>query len=212
LEQKKFDEALVELDLVRKLSEEIRKGTYDPWPVICEYYRGLIFIRNGDFAQAETSASEMRQIAEMKLHDPYYLSHYNGLRAEIRLAQGEGREASSLLMNVLPSIRATFPRFRILDAKTAANLGDKTSALKLLDDTYNLEGMQFAIGGGDFLDFWLERSKLDYYKAKTYEQFGDKSEAIKFYQKAIQNWKNADKDYPPYVEAKERLALLVKGR
>jgi len=211
LEQRKFDEAIVELDLVRKLSEEIRKGTYNPWPVICEYYRGLIFMNSGDYAQAESSASELRQIAEMKLHDSYYLSHYNGLRAEIHLAQGKGREASSLLMNVLPSIRATFPRFRILDAKTAATLGDKTRALKLLDDTYNLEGLQYAMVGGDFLDFWLERSKLDYYKAKTFEQFGDKNEAIRFYRKAVHNWRNADKDYPPYVEAKQRLAILVKG-
>jgi hypothetical protein len=44
-----------------------------------------------------------------------------------------------------------------------------------------------------------------------YEHFGDKAEAIKFYQKALQNWKNADKDYPPYVEAKQRLAALAKG-
>jgi tetratricopeptide (TPR) repeat protein/TolB-like protein len=210
LAQNKIDEALKELEVTRALSEGLRTG-YNPWPAICSYYIGLCYVRKGDFVQAEAKANELSEILQKRLHDSYYFAHYNGLKAEIRLAQNEGQAASSYLSKALPLVRKVFPRMRILESKTFESLGDETSALKMLDDTYNLATSQGNVTGGDFLDFWIERSKLDYYKAKVYERFGNKREAIKFFQKAIQNWKNADKDYLPYVEAKERLALLTKG-
>jgi tetratricopeptide (TPR) repeat protein/TolB-like protein/predicted Ser/Thr protein kinase len=210
LEQNKIDEALEEFEGVRALSEESRMG-YNPWPVVCSYYSGLCYVRKGDFVRAEAKANEMREDLENRLHDSFYFAHYNGLKAEIQLAQNNGQAASSYLSKALSMVRKQFPRMRVLDSKTFASLGDETSALKVLDDTYDRVAAQGNVIGGEFLDFWLERSKLDYYKAKVYEQFGDKAEAIKFYQKALQNWKNADKDYPPYVEARQRLAALAKG-
>jgi len=119
--------------------------------------------------------------------------------------------ASAAMGQVLPMLRKCSPRFRILDAKTFVQLGDKSNALKLYDHTYNSVWIAGSAFGGDFLDFWFERLKLDYYKGQMFEHFGDKAEAIEFYQKAILNWKNADKEYSPYVEVKQRLAVLVKG-
>ncbi len=64
--------------------------------------------------------------------------------------------------------------------------------------------------GGDFLDFWIEQAKLDYYLAMMHEHFGNRSEALSFYQKAVRKWRGADKEYPPYVDARQRLANLTK--
>ena len=66
--------------------------------------------------------------------------------------------------------------------------------------------------GGDYFDFYIERSKLDYYKAKMFEHFGDRENAIKFYKKTISNWRNGDKDYMNFVDAKAQLAKLNGGR
>jgi len=211
MEQNKFEMSLRELQELKSLSELTFKGPFNAWPVICDYYSGLCFAKRGDFAQAEARAVAIRTAAETNIHDLYYLNFYKGLMAEIDLSRARLQEASAAMGQVLPMLRRYSPRFRILDAMISVQLGDKSNALKLYDHTYNNVPIAGSAFGGDFLDFWLERSKLDYYKGQMFEHFGDKAEAVKFYQKAIQNWKNADKDYPPYVEAKQRLAVLVKG-
>jgi len=45
-----------------------------------------------------------------------------------------------------------------------------------------------------------------------YEEFNESVEAINFYEKAISNWRNADKDYVNLVDAKARLAKLRGGK
>ena len=132
------------------------------------------------------------------------------LTAEILAVQGKAREALSSLERVIPMGRDRFPRMRMLDARISASLGDKTRALHLYEGALNRTELSNAGTMGDFLDFWIEQSKLDYYQAKTYEHFGDRAEAISFYRKSVHHWRNADKDYPPYIDAKERLTSLTR--
>jgi tetratricopeptide (TPR) repeat protein len=208
LEQKRFNEALKELEELRSISESTFTGPFNPWPVICDYYAGLCYSGQGEFVQAESKAAEIRKAAETILHDRSYLSYSNGLMAEIELSRTRPQEASAALRLVSPMARMFFPRCRILEARISVQRGDKASALRDYDHMSNLVWIQSSPFGGDFLDFWLERSKLDYYRAQTYEHFGEKAEAIKFYEKAIYNWRNADKDYVNLVDAKARLAKL----
>lgn len=208
LEQHKFEEAVKLLETAKSLSEQVFKSEFNPWPVMCDYYAGLCFIRKGDHAQAEAKAAAIKTAAETKLHDLYYLNLTLGLQAEIELTQGKIREASSSMDKMTHLVRASFPLFRMLDGRISAQLGERMRSQSLYDKTYNLVICQMF----DFADFWLERSKLDYYKAQTYEHFGDKAEAIKFYEKAIYNWRNADKDYVNLVDAKARLAKLRGGK
>ena len=133
-----------------------------------------------------------------------------GLTAEILAGQGKAREALSSLERVVPMGRDRFPRMRILDARVSTALGDKKRALQLYESFRNRTETSNAGTMGDFLDFWMEQSKLDYYQAKTYEHFGDKAEAVSFYRKALHRWRNADKDYPPSMDAKERLTSLTR--
>ncbi|MBI4810426.1 MAG: hypothetical protein HY800_03100 [Ignavibacteriales bacterium] len=189
------------------LSEELRKGTFNPWHFIVEYYSGLCFIHKGDLAQAEAKASAIQSLIE-RYDEPYYSLLYDGLKADIYLSRGKTQEALASMKKVPPWVRTMFPHFRTLNAAILVQLQDKIKALDLYDETYNFILARNSFSGGDLFDFYLERSKLDYYKAKMYEHFGEKAEAIKYYEKAIYDWRNADKDYVNLVDVKARLAIL----
>ena len=66
-----------------------------------------------------------------------------------------------------------------------------------------------SINGGDFFSYFLERSRVYYNIAKLYERMGESSQAIECYEKAINQWKNADEDLPEKIDAKKRLANLM---
>jgi len=211
LEQNHLEEALEEFKKVRILSEETRKGSFNPWPFIVEYYSGLCHLGKGDLAEAEARASAI-QLLTKRYQEPYYSLLYDGLTTNIYLAQGKTKEALASMEKILPWTRAAFPRFRILHAAIQTKLHNKTKALGLYDETYSFILARNTITGGDPLDFYLERSKLDYYKGQMYEEFNESVEAINFYEKAISNWRNADKDYVNLVDAKARLAKLRGGK
>ena len=45
-----------------------------------------------------------------------------------------------------------------------------------------------------------------------YQQTNQPEKAIKEYEKFLELWKNADKDQPELIDAKKRLAVLVKDK
>jgi tetratricopeptide (TPR) repeat protein len=208
-EQDRIDDALKELEAVRSLSREVRKDPQNPWPLVCDYWSGLCLTSHGEYKKAESSASAIRSAAETTIGDAHFLLYYHALRADMLLSQGKPREAMSSLEKVLPLTRMAFPPIRMLDAKVSVELGDRTRAVQLYEGFRNLT---WALGppSGDFLEFWIEQAKLDYYEGRMYERLGEKAQAVSFFQKALANWGNADKDYPPYVDARERLTNLMK--
>jgi hypothetical protein len=107
-------------------------------------------------------------------------------------------------------MRWQFPRIRMIDARVSTELGDGKRASQLYDSFRNFTAASSAVGGGDFLDFWIEQSKLDYYMGMMHEHFGSKAEAVSSYKKALTNWKKADEDYPPCFDARKRLLELTK--
>jgi eukaryotic-like serine/threonine-protein kinase len=52
---------------------------------------------------------------------------------------------------------------------------------------------------------------LLYQHANALDQGGDQISAVKQYRKLLNRWKQADKDFPMYIQAKKRLAVLEKG-
>ena len=203
-------DALKELETVTVLSRIIRTDPSNPWPLICDYYAGLCLAETGDYRRAEAKAEAMRSMIETTLRDTHFLIFYNGLQAEILLRREKPREAAASLDRIAPFARTNFPHLRMLDATIATQLGDRTRALELYEGARNLTQISNAATMGDFLGFWMEQSKLDYYLAKAHEHFGDTAGAISFYQKALHNWRKADKDYPPLFDASAGLARLVK--
>ena len=176
--------------------------------MICDYYSGLSLLRKGDLNGAEARSSAIKNAVETIIHDELYLNYSYDLIGEINLSRGRAIEAVAAIGKLSGLHRRVSPRARMLDARIAVQQGDRAAALKTYDRTYNFVWSATSVFGGDWLDFWIEQSKLDYYKGQMYEHFGDKTEAIKFYEKAIYNWRNADKDYVNLVDAKARLAKL----
>jgi len=209
-EENRVDDALKELEAAKLLSREVRPDPSNPWPVRCDYYAGLALAGRGDHERAEALGSAIRSAAETTNGDPTYLSVSNGLMAEILLSQRKPKQALSCLERILPWMRMQFPRIRMLDARLSAELGDTKRAPQLLDGFRNCTQAEGAEVGGDFLDFWIEQSKLDYYEGRMHEHFGEKAEAVSSYQKSLRNWQNADKDYAPCVDARQRLTNLMK--
>ncbi|HSQ74638.1 MAG TPA: hypothetical protein VLT13_03735, partial [Bacteroidota bacterium] len=207
---KRIADALKELERVTALSKEIRTDPANPWPLICDYYAGLCLAETGDHGRAEAKAEAMRLMIETTLRDTHFLTYYHGLMAEILLHQDKTREALASLDRIIPFARTNFPHLRMLDARIATQLGDRIRALELYGGARNLTQISYSSTMGDFLGFWIEQSKLDYYLAKAHEHFGDKADAVSFYQKALHNWRKADKEYPPFLDASAGLARLVK--
>ena len=44
--------------------------------------------------------------------------------------------------------------------------------------------------------------------ARLYEKMGNREQAVRYYRKALDQWKNADEDMPELVDVKERFAKL----
>lgn len=211
MEQGKFQQALEELRKVKTISEEVNRGTFNPWQFVVEYYSGLCNLRSGEIKQAEANADNLESFIQQQ-NEPFYSFLYQGLIADIELTKGKIKESLSSMEKMQPWSRTRFPRNRILQARIYTDLGDRAKAISLYDETYNyIISRDASMGGGPSMDFYIERSKLDYYKAQMYQHFNDKPNAIKFYEKAISDWRNGDKDYVNLVDAKAQLAKLKGG-
>jgi hypothetical protein len=130
--------------------------------------------------------------------------------AQILLAEKHPQEAQAAFGQIYPTVRMYFPRFRTLEANIRAALGDQGHAVQLLERTCNLTILEMSNFGGDPFDFWLLQTSIDYSLGKLYEGSGNMSEARAHYQKSLQAWEHADKDYPPYVDAKQQMTRLMK--
>ena len=71
----------------------------------------------------------------------------------------------------------------------------------------NVEGRRSYMGG-DFFFYFHERSMVNYNIARSYEQLGDRKQAVLYYEKALDQWKNADDDLPEPHDARARLTKL----
>jgi hypothetical protein len=49
---------------------------------------------------------------------------------------------------------------------------------------------------------------MNYRLGQLHEQQGNKSRAIEYFEKALEQWKDADEDLPELLDARERLARL----
>jgi len=62
--------------------------------------------------------------------------------------------------------------------------------------------------GWEAQEYWIQ---AHYQLGKIYEEKGDVEKAIKYYQRFLDIWKDADPDIPILMDAKKRLAA-IKGQ
>ena len=208
LEQERHREALKQLDAMRTLVRADRQHGSSGWLLLIDYIAGLCHVSAGNLAEAERCAAAIRTLAERTLGDAHFLFYSDGLESEIHLAGGQTRAALIALDRIFPFVRSRFPRIRILDARVAMALGERKNAFTAYHGFRNAVWAENSGQGGDFCDFWLEQSKLDYYIGLMHEQFRETPQALEAYNNALVRWSRADPDFPPAVDARRRRGKL----
>jgi tetratricopeptide (TPR) repeat protein len=174
-----------------------------------EYVAGTAMVQKGDFGEARNRAENIKQLVEHEGYDTFYLDFYYMLLAEMHLARGEVDAATSAKDRVSYVPVRSNPRYQILLADIQARTGDISGAMDTQQRFYSYHIYTSRPWyGGDPFDYFLACSRVNYRLGKLYEQQGDESRAVEYYEKALEQWKNADEDFPELLDAKARLARL----
>lgn len=204
--QGNYTAALQAISDAKQFSAKVYPGAFNPVPIWAEYLAGRAYVKKGEYSEAESRAAKMRQMIEGDKYDGF-LGFFYLLQAEVHVARGNG-EAALKALNEAPGLRNHCPRYRALLAETHRLLNDVESAITeylAFDDAIHLRNYDF---GGDYFDYFYERSKVNFHLARLYEKKGETSKASEFYSKALAQWKHAGEELPELIEAKTRLANL----
>ena len=207
LAQGKKEEALDSFSNGEEVSKIIFKGTFNPAPVISAYYRGLVYVKDADFKNAELTGEKIKSLIKTNHLDSSFMDFYYLLYGEIYSAKNDLHSASDTISKLTPFTKM-FPRRQILIAKVEALKGNIDKAVQVLKKFRNSVTLKNRYMGGDYLDFLIGRSQVNYNIAELYEKKGDKSKAIDYFSKAIGEWKHADNEMAKLIDAKLQLAKL----
>jgi tetratricopeptide (TPR) repeat protein len=184
------------------------------WKAWYSFYLGLVDLKQGDIESAKSRLGEINSrlpdvLPEYKNWTTFY-SHF--LEAEIALAEGDVPKA------VLVGEKSA-PMGRWID-RTNCWLFNVPFLGDVLARAYHRNGeIGKAIAEYEsFVGFdrkgeeqRLIHPKYYFYLAELYEEKGDKTNAIKHYERFLELWKDADPDIPEVIEAKKRLAQPKVG-
>ncbi|MFQ5865328.1 MAG: protein kinase [bacterium] len=204
--QGKYSEALAAFSEARKTGT--KTNTAIVTRIMTEYFIGSAMVKKGDYQEAQVRASRIRELVEEQQHDRFYLDYYHLLLAELHFAQGDGESALAELDNYKTSPHLS-PRCLTLRAAILALMGNYEEAVKGYKNFYNFVESRVSGIGGNFFDYYYERSRVPYNLARIYDQMGDTTKAVEYYSKTLDQWKNADADLPELLDAKARLVQLT---
>jgi len=206
--QSNYSRALEEFSEARDLSPRIYDESFNPLLIIAEYLTATTMVQKGDYDEVQARAAKIKRFIEKHHYDSYFMDFYHLLLAELHLAQGKGQAAKAAIGKVSGMTKTYSPRCRTLLADIYGLLGNTEKAISTYKNFYNDVVTRHYFIGGDYFYYFLGRSKVHYYLAKIYEQKREKEQAIEYCSKALDQWKNADKDLPELIDAKARLARL----
>jgi pentatricopeptide repeat protein len=209
--QGNYTQALSILADAEKISGQMYDSSFNPIQIMVEYLAGSAMVRKGDYAEAQNHALRIKEYIDQQGYDTYYLNYYHLLLAEIYLARDDGKAALAEL-DQYTTMAMSSPRQRTMRAASYALQGKYQEAINHYQSFYNYVASRLSLWGGDPFDYYYQRSKVNYHLAKIYDQKGDKSQAIEYYQKTLEQWKDADPDIPELIDAKKRLAVLINTK
>jgi tetratricopeptide (TPR) repeat protein/TolB-like protein len=210
--QGKFSKAIKEFSKVKDLSGEVYGQSYNTWPVRVDYYSGVTAIRQGDYGEALATAERIKNYVVSNHYDDILMDYYYMLLAEIHVAKAQPTAAANTINKISGITRRNFPCCRRLKADLLVLQGRIEDAIHAHKGLYDDWGTTGAYHGGNFFDYFQERSMVHYLVAQLYEKKGDRQQAILYYQRALDQWKNADEDMPEPHDARARLAKLKGER
>ena len=199
-----FQKAYVEFSAVKRISTEVYTGSYNTWPVRAYYWAGLTSIYKGDYQEALAYAERIKDYIEGNSYDIILMDFHFLLLAELAVKKKNLTKADSLLGKVSYLSREEFPGSIRLTAKIREHQKKYDEAVHLILDLYD----NWILSNRYFFSYFLERSRVYYRVAALYEKQGNIKQAVLFYEKALEQWKDADADLPEMVDARVRLARL----
>jgi tetratricopeptide (TPR) repeat protein len=204
--QRKFSEAKKECSLANELSKEVYGQSYNTWPVRADYYSGVIAIHHGDYSDAMAAAERIKDYIVNNQYDDILMDYHYLLLSEIYMVEEQFTAAANMIDKISGFTQRNFPLCRSLTADLMGRQGRYKSAIHVYQEFYDdwkTTGTHF---GGDFFDYFLQRSLVHYRMAQLYEKMGDRQQAILYYQKVLDQWKNADEDLPELIVVKAKLS------
>jgi tetratricopeptide (TPR) repeat protein/TolB-like protein len=204
----KYSKAIKEFSAVKERSEEVYGQSYNTWPVRAEYYSGVALIDQGDYDRATATAEMIKNYIVQDQYDDILLDYYYLLLAEVYMKKAQLTAAANMIGKVSGFTRGNFSRCRSLKADLLVQQDRLENAIHAYQEFYDDWGTTRASFGGDFFDYFLERSLVPYKLAQLYETRGNRQQAVLTYQKALGQWKNADEDLPELTDVKARLSEL----
>jgi serine/threonine protein kinase/Flp pilus assembly protein TadD len=202
-----YSRAMDEFSAAEKLSSQIYDSSFNPLSILSYYLSGVIMVKKGDYAEAKAYVAKIEKEIKSKNYDDLLKDFYYLLLGESFVAQGKGQAALDVLQQASAITKYYSPRFRVLEAAALTSVKDWEKAINAYLRLYNLvEARKTSMG--DRFYYFLERSKINYYIAQIYEKQDKNAKAIEYYQKALEQWKNADPGIAEVEDAKKRLVAL----
>jgi tetratricopeptide (TPR) repeat protein len=204
--QKKFSEATNEFSKAKELSKEVYGQTHNTWPVRADYYSGVTAIHQGEYSEAMATAERIKNYIANKQYDDILMDYHYLLLAEVYMVEEQFAAAANMIDRISGFTRRNFPHCRSLTADLLGRQSRYKNAIHAYQEFYDDWKTTGAHFGGDFFDYFLQRSLVHYRMAQLYEKMGDRQQAILYYQKVLDQWKNADDDLPELIVVKAKLS------
>ena len=203
-----YSKAIKEFSGVKKRSKEIYNHSYNTWPVRTEYYSGVTFIRQRDYEEAKAAAESIKNYIVSNNLDDILMDYYYVLLAEVYMKNAQHTATANMISKVSGFTQWNFPLCRSIKADLLAQQGRFDDAIHAYQEFYNDWKTTRASFGGDFFDYFLERSLVYYRVAQLYERMRNRQQAVLNYKKALDQWKNADENFSKLIDIKSRLEEL----
>jgi len=203
-----FSKAAEEFARVKELSRKVYGTSYNAWPILADYYYGVTAIHQGHYSEAIKIAENIKDYIVSNSYNDILMDYHYLLLAEVYTGKAQPAKAEGTMRKVSGITRSNFPRCRKLKAELLALQGKPEKAIDAYMNFYNDWETKSEDFGGDFFDYFRERSLVYYRVAQLYEEMGDRNQAVHYYKKALDQWENADKDMPELVDVKMRLKKL----
>jgi len=207
--QRKYDEAIDEYKEAEKLSMKVYKQDFNPDSIFDNYLAGIALVYKGDYKAAQDRADAIKSIMQKGNYKPMNLDFYHLLLGELYTAQKNPKAAQREINKLSGWAKEASPRYKKLVAVINEIQGDFEKAVEEYRNSFeNWLLINPTVRRVHLLDFFDERSKVDYNIAKIYEKMGKTTKAIEHYEKFLDLWKDADPGMVEVEDAKKRLAGL----
>jgi len=209
-----------------ELSRKYIKRSADSWikntPNYIQYYTaasnlnlGLLYLKEGRIDSAKKKLIEAKSVLPMvEGYNKVSQSRYDRLHGMVLLAENDVKDAIAVLEkspfwgrynleNNYLVIYTNLPFMKDMLGQAYYKAGELDNAIAVYERITRFNP--------DSEDKLFIHPRYYYRLGKLYEEKGLKDKAIERYEKFLDIWKNADKDLPDLIDAKERLANLLEN-